>query len=142
MASCAIVPVGVTKYRKGLYKMPVVDERTANDILDRVLPFSEECFARFGTRLFFCSDEIFIKAKRPLPEEEYYEGYVQLENGVGMLRSMEMEFMSALRQLEPDTPLPAFCDWHRLSGGSFYPGTGGQSKRALSGCAGYSLCCC
>ncbi len=46
--------------------MPVVDERTANDILDRVLPFSGECFARFGTRLFFCSDEIFIKAKRPL----------------------------------------------------------------------------
>ena len=109
VASCAIVPVGVTKYRKGLYKMPVVDERTANDILDRVPPFSEECFARFGTRLFFCSDEIFIKAKRPLPEEEYYEGYVQLENGVGMLRSMEMEFMSALRQLEPDTPCRPFA---------------------------------
>lgn len=108
VASCAIVPVGVTKYRKGLYKMPVVDEKIANDILDRVLPYGEECLERFGTRLFFCSDEIFIKAKRPLPEEEYYEGYVQLENGVGMLRSMENEFVSALEQLDADTPCRPF----------------------------------
>lgn len=108
VASCAIVPVGITKYRKGLYKMPVVDKRVANDILDRVLPFSEECLEKFGTRIFFCSDEIFIKAERPLPEEAYYEGYVQLENGVGMLRSMENEFMSALEDLEPDTPCRPF----------------------------------
>ena len=108
VASCAIVPVGVTKYRKGLYKMPVVDRTIANEILNRVLPFSERCLERFGTRLFFCSDEIFIKAGRPLPEEEYYEGYVQLENGVGMLRSMENEFMAALRQMEPDAPCRPF----------------------------------
>ena len=108
VASCAIVPVGVTKYRKGLYKMPVVDRTIANEILNRVLPFSEQCLERFGTRLFFCSDEIFIKAGRPLPEEEYYEGYVQLENGVGMLRSMENEFMAALRQMEPDAPCRPF----------------------------------
>lgn len=108
VASCAIVPVGITKYRKGLYKMPVVTEQIANEILDCVLPFSEECLKKFGTRLFFCSDEIFIKAKRALPEEDYYEGYVQLENGVGMLRSMENEFMSALRQMEPDTPCRPF----------------------------------
>ena len=47
-----------------------------------------------------------------------------------VLRSMEMEFMSALRQLEPDTPCRPFCDWHRLSGGSFYPGTGGQKQKS------------
>lgn len=108
VASCAIVPVGITKFRKGLYKMPVVDKRVANDILDRVLPFSEKCLEKFGTRVFFCSDEIFIKAERPLPEEDYYEGYVQLENGVGMLRSMENEFLSALEDLEPDTPCRPF----------------------------------
>ena len=88
--------------------MPVVDQTIANEILNRVLPFSEQCLERFGTRLFFCSDEIFIKAGRPLPEEEYYEGYVQLENGVGMLRSMENEFMAALRQMEPDAPCRPF----------------------------------
>ena len=108
VSSCAIVPVGVTKYRKGLYKMPVVDEKIANEILDRVLPFGEQCFRKYGTRIFFCSDELFIKAKRPLPEEDYYEGYMQLENGVGMLRSMENEFMSAMRQVEPDTPCRPF----------------------------------
>ena len=108
VASCAVVPVGITKYRKGLYKMPVVDKKIANEILDRVLPFGEQCLEKFGTRLFFCSDEIFIKAERPLPDEEYYEGYIQLENGVGMLRSMENEFMSALRQLDEDTPCRPF----------------------------------
>ena len=83
VASCAVVPVGITKYRKGLYKMPVVDQKIANEILERVLPFGEQCLERFGTRLFFCADELFIKAGRPLPEEAYYEGYAQLENGVG-----------------------------------------------------------
>ena len=108
VASCAIVPVGITKYRRGLYKMPVVDRVVANEILDRVLPFSEQCLKRFGTRLFFCADELFIKAGRPLPEEEYYEGYMQLENGVGMLRSMENEFFMALEQVAPDEPCRPF----------------------------------
>ena len=108
VASCAIVPVGITKYRKGLCKMPVVHETVANDILDRVLPFGEECLEKYGSRIFFCSDEIFIKAKRPLPEEDYYEGYIQLENGVGMLRSTETEFMSALKQMEKDAPCRPF----------------------------------
>ena len=109
VASCAVVPVGITKYRKGLYKMPVVDQKIANEILERVLPFGEQCLERFGTRLFFCADELFIKAGRPLPEEAYYDGYIQLENGVGMLRSMENEFLSALKQLEPDTPCRPFA---------------------------------
>ena len=108
VATCAIVPVGITKYRKGLYQMPPVTEKVAGEILDCVLPFSEECLRKYGTRLFFCADELFIKANRPLPEEAYYEGYAQLENGVGMLRSMENEFMSALAQMEPDTPCRPF----------------------------------
>ena len=108
VATCAIVPVGITKYRKGLYQMPPVTEKIAGEILDCVLPFSEECLRKYGTRLFFCADELFIKANRPLPEEAYYEGYAQLENGVGMLRSMENEFMSALAQMEPDTPCRPF----------------------------------
>ena len=108
VATCAIVPVGITKYRKGLYQMPPVTEKIAGEILDCVLPFSEECLRKYGTRLFFCADELFIKANRPLPEEAYYEGYAQLENGVGMLRSMENEFMSALAQMEPDAPCRPF----------------------------------
>ena len=108
VATCAIVPVGITKYRKGLYQMPPVTEKIAGEILDCVLPYSEECLRKYGTRLFFCADELFIKANRPLPEEAYYEGYAQLENGVGMLRSMENEFMSALAQMEPDAPCRPF----------------------------------
>ena len=50
-----------------------------------------------GTRLFFCADELYLKAGLPLPEDSYYEEYRQLENGVGLLRSLEQEFLAALR---------------------------------------------
>lgn len=89
--------------------MPVVDERTANDILDRVLRSVKNALRASAPGCFSARMRFLSKQSAPLPEEEYYEGYVQLENGVGMLRSMEMEFMSALRQLEPDTPCRPFA---------------------------------
>ena len=95
--SCSIVPVGLTKYRKGLAKLSPVDRENARAIIDRVDAFAAKCRERFGSRLFFCSDELYIRAELPLPEEDYYEGYVQIENGVGMLRSLITEFEAGLR---------------------------------------------
>jgi len=95
--SCSIVPVGLTKYRKGLAKLSPVDRENARAIIDRVDAFAAKCVERFGSRLFFCSDELYIRAELPLPEEDYYEGYVQIENGVGMLRSLITEFEAGLR---------------------------------------------
>jgi len=96
-ASCSVVPVGLTKYREGLSRLRPVDRETAGAVIDQVDAFGAKCLERYGSRKFFCSDELFIRAGRELPEEDYYEDYVQLENGVGMLRSLMTEFEAGLR---------------------------------------------
>lgn len=106
-SSCSIVPVGITKYRKGLAKLTPVDRDNARDIITIAEEFGQENLRRFGTRRFFCADELFLRAELPLPEEDYYEGYRQLENGVGMLRSLEQEFLSVMR-LEDAAEAPSF----------------------------------
>ena len=105
--SCSLVPVGLTKYRKGLAKLRPVDGKAAGEIIDIAEEYGRKCLEQLGTRLFFCADELFLRAGRPLPGEDYYEGYGQLENGVGMLRSLEQEFLSALSWEElPAEPTP------------------------------------
>ena len=101
-SSCSLVPVGITKYRKGLARLRPVDRDCAREIIAIAEEFGQENLRRFGTRRFFCADELFLRAGLSLPEEEYYEGYRQLENGVGMLRSLEQEFLSAMKLEEPD----------------------------------------
>ncbi len=96
----SIVPAGLTAHREGLYPLePHTPEETAS-IIDKVDSFAKECLTKFGSRLFFCSDEMYLRCKRELPDEEYYEGYPQLENGVGMIRSMETEFCDELSYLD------------------------------------------
>ena len=104
-ASCSIVPVGLTKYRQGLAKLEPVDRETACAVINQVDAFGAKCLQQTGSRMFFCSDELYIRAGRPLPDEDYYEDYVQIENGVGLLRSLITEFHAALR-LE-DAPVSA-----------------------------------
>ena len=101
-SSCSIVPVGITKYRKGLARLRPVDRGCAREILAIAEEYGQENLRRFGTRRFFCADELFLRAQLPLPQEDYYEGYRQLENGVGMLRSLEQDFLSAMQLEEPD----------------------------------------
>ena len=107
-SSCSLVPVGITKYRKGLARLRPVDRDCARKIIAIAEEFGQENLTRFGTRRFFCADELFLRAGLPLPEEEYYEGYRQLENGVGMLRSLEQEFLSAMKMEEPDAASSPF----------------------------------
>ncbi len=95
-ASCSVVPVGLTKFRQGLAKVPPVDASAAAEIIDIVDEYGAVCKERFGTRMFFCADELYLKAGRPLPDEDYYEDYRQLDNGVGMLRNTTNEFMEGL----------------------------------------------
>ena len=105
-ASCSVVPVGLTKYREGLSKLKPVDREAAGQIIDQVDAYGDRCLEERGSRLFFCSDELYIRAGRPLPDEDYYEGYVQIENGVGMLRSLISEFEAGLRMEDVGGPPP------------------------------------
>lgn len=94
--SVSIVPVGLTRYRDGLYPLTAFTPESAAQTLELVTRFGDDCVRRFGSRIFFCSDEMYIKAGVELPEDEFYEEHTQLENGVGMIRLLEAEFRSAL----------------------------------------------
>ena len=95
--SVSVVPVGLTKFREGLYPLSPFTKELAAETLDMVDSFGAECIRRHGSRIFWCGDELYIKAGREIPSDEFYEDYTQLENGVGMLRLMETEFSSALK---------------------------------------------
>ncbi len=106
-SSCSLVPVGITKYRRGLAKLRAVDGACAREIIAIAEEYGQENLRRFGTRRFFCADELFLRAGMELPQEAYYEGYRQIENGVGMLRSLEQEFVSALHlESHEEAPSP------------------------------------
>jgi putative radical SAM enzyme (TIGR03279 family) len=82
----ACVPVGLTEHRKNLPDLKPYTPEQAKDVLKRIHDFQEKMLAERGTRFAFASDEFYILAGEPLPQDEYYEGYQMLENGVGMVR--------------------------------------------------------
>ena len=96
--SIAAVPVGVTKYREGLFEMPEYDSRTAGEVIDIITAFGDEFLRKHGIRLAYAADEFYLKAGRALPDGEYYENYSQIENGVGMWTSLREEFLSSLEE--------------------------------------------
>ena len=95
--SVSIVPVGLTCHRDGLAELTPFTEDSARAVIEQVTQFGNRCLEESGTRLVFCSDELYQLACVELPPDEFYESHVQLENGVGMLRLLETEFESALR---------------------------------------------
>ena len=100
LVGVSIVPAGITNYREGLCHLEPFTAEEAGEIIDTIDKFGEKCLKKFGTRLFFSSDELYIEAGRELPGEDYYEGYPQIENGVGMIRSMDGEFTDELDFLD------------------------------------------
>jgi len=95
----SIVPAGLTDHRDGLYPLEKLTVEDLTKTIDMVDSFAEECMKKHGSRLFFCSDEMYLQSGRPLPDEDYYEGYPQIENGVGMIRSLKCEFEDELKFL-------------------------------------------
>ncbi len=91
--SLAVVPVGLTRFRDHLPHIAPVDREKADEVLDLVERLQQEFMERYGTRFVFASDEFYILAGRPIPEEEAYEGYPQIENGVGMIRLLREDAM-------------------------------------------------
>lgn len=92
LESCSIVPAGLTKHREGLYPLEPFNGEECAEVITQVEAFADKCLTDLGSRIFFCGDEMYLKAGLPLHDEEYYEGYPQIENGVGLIRSMQTEF--------------------------------------------------
>ncbi|OHW62616.1 hypothetical protein EUAN_11810 [Andreesenia angusta] len=96
--SVAIVPIGVTKYREGLYPVEIYDRSSANEMVKRVEALQKKYLSELKTRFAFISDEFYILSGVEIPDADYYEGFPQLENGIGLIRSFEDEIVSALKQ--------------------------------------------
>ena len=92
LQSVSIVPAGKTKFRDNLFPLESFTPEDCKRVISQVEKFADECLEKYGSRLFFCADEFYIKAELPLHDDEYYEGYAQIENGVGMLTSLLTEF--------------------------------------------------
>lgn len=100
ISSMAVVPVGITKFREGLFPLTCFTKESASETIDIISEYQEIFLEKFGTRTVFPSDEFFLIAQRELPPIEYYEDFPQYENGVGMLRSLIDEFEKALETAE------------------------------------------
>lgn len=94
--SIAAVPCGVTDYRKGLYKQTPYDAASSAEVIDILEEYGTRCAEKTGSRIIYPSDEWYLKAGRPIPPSEFYEDFAQLENGVGMWRLFEDEFLAEL----------------------------------------------
>ena len=102
LRSVSVVPVGLSKYRDGLEPLEPFTKKDALQVLDTVHRWQEKIYPKYGIHFIHASDEWYILAEQELPEEENYDGYLQLENGVGMLRLLYEEFTEALSEAEGD----------------------------------------
>ncbi len=105
MQSVSIVPAGLTRYREKLYPLEGFTKEDCKAVIEQVDRFASDMLAKHDSRMFFCSDEFYLKAELPLPEESYYEGYPQIENGVGMITSLFTEFKDELDYISDGVPL-------------------------------------
>ncbi len=103
MESVSVVPVGLSKYREGLYPLEPFTKEDAENVIDTIEKWQQICLKEHDLHFIHASDEWYMLAGRPLPQEESYDGYLQLENGVGMMRLLMNEFHDALEEAkEPD----------------------------------------
>ena len=100
--SVSIVPAGLTRYRQKLFPLEPYTKEECRAIIEQVSLVGDACVKEYGRRVFFCADELYIKGGVDLPEDEYYENYSQLEDGIGMLTSQAFEFEAEMRFLEDD----------------------------------------
>ena len=102
MESVSVVPVGLSRYRDGLYPLEPFNKEDAEKTIDIIERWQKKIYEEHGIHFIHASDEFYILAERPMPEEERYDGYIQLENGVGMLRLMTEEVKAALGEKTDD----------------------------------------
>jgi putative radical SAM enzyme (TIGR03279 family) len=102
MQSVSVVPVGLTKFREGLAKLEGFHKEEALVVLDTIHRWQNIFLTHYGTRFIYASDEWYITAGLPIPDADAYEGYPQIENGVGLIRSLQEEFAEYFEELTGD----------------------------------------
>ena len=108
LKTVSCVPVGLTKYRDGLYPLRPYTPEEAGAVIDTIDRFADEQFEKTGARIFYASDEFYLEAHRELPDNEFYGDYGQLENGVGMLTLQREQFRAAFDFFDIDDRVRRF----------------------------------
>ena len=121
VSSVAIVPAGLTRHRQGLYELSQFTEEESLAVIEQVEGLGESFIEKFGERFCFCSDEFFLLANEDIPDEDYYEGYPQLDNGVGLITSLKTEFYDELAYIEEDYDTKKSLSFSIATGESAYP---------------------
>ena len=98
--SVSVVPSGLTKFREGLYPLEPFSPSECKEVIEQVEAFAARCREKYDCGIFYLGDEFYIKAGLPLPSGESYDGYPQIENGVGLITSMREEFFDELDFLD------------------------------------------
>ena len=106
MRSVSVVPAGLTKYRQGLYPLELFTKEEAGQVIDLIESYQKEFYEQYSLHFIHASDEWYILAERDFPEEGRYDGYIQLENGVGMMRLLRDEFYHAFEELQESEEYP------------------------------------
>ncbi|HKM34857.1 MAG TPA: DUF512 domain-containing protein [Lachnospiraceae bacterium] len=106
LESVSVVPVGLSKYREGLYPLTPFQKKDAEVVIDLIESWQNKLFQQYGTHFIHASDEWYILAERQMPREDHYDGYLQLENGVGMIRLLLNEFDQSMKELADTRKIP------------------------------------
>lgn len=101
VTSVSAVPMGMTKFRDGLFKAKSYDKKSSQKVISDIFALQQDMLAKISTRFIYIADEFFLMAEHPMPGDDEYEGYYQIENGVGLIRSFETDFCEAMKTPPP-----------------------------------------
>lgn len=102
LESVSIVPVGLTKFREGLYELLPIEKEDAISVIETVEKWQKKAYEEFGIHFVHASDEFYLLAEKDFPDADTYDGYLQLANGVGMIQSELEDFNFAFDNLKED----------------------------------------
>lgn len=142
LQSVSVVPVGLSRYREGLYPLEPFEKEDACQVIDLIEKYQKLCFEKYGLHFIHASDEWYILADREMPEEERYDGYLQLENGVGMTRLLINEFEAVIAQKEKDGVFPdekVSGELSMATGLLSYPYIRRMADRMMEECPGLNI---
>lgn len=122
--SVSVVPVGITRYREGLYKLKAFDKESASNVIRQVKAHQNKNLDEKGTRMVYLADEFYIKANESIPQFFEYEDFPQIENGVGLMANFKSEVLEFLeenkdlysKELEDDLSIATgICSYNMLN---------------------------
>jgi putative radical SAM enzyme (TIGR03279 family) len=142
LQSVSVVPVGLSKYRDGLYPLEPFDGEDAKNVIDLIEEWQKKVYNEYGIHFIHASDEWYFLAGRDFPEADRYDGYLQLENGVGMMRLLIDEFDEAFEEVLSERSEEISSINREISiatGRLVYPCIADMARRAMDACPGLKV---